>query len=54
MTALNYLDKVIAEKSAPVPDNLVDAVVAAGLALGFIICGGFFNPETDTRILYID
>lgn len=53
MTALNYLDKVIAEKSAPVPDNLVDAVVGAALALGVVICGGYYNPETRTRILYI-
>lgn len=53
MTALNYLDKIIAEKSAPVPDNLVDAVVGAALALGVIVCGGYYNPETQTRVLYI-
>lgn len=53
MTALNYLDKVIAEKSAPVPDNLVDAIVGAALALGVIVCGGYYNPETQTRVLYI-
>ena len=53
MNALNYLNQIVAEKSARVPENLVDTVVTAGLALGFIICGGFFNPETDTRVLYI-
>lgn len=53
MKALDYLNEVITNKSARVPDALVDTVVTAGLALGFIICGGFFNPETDTRVLYI-
>lgn len=53
MKALDYLNEVITNKTARVPDALVDAVVTAGLALGFIICGGFFNPETGTRVLYI-
>lgn len=53
MTALNHLNQVIAEKSACVPENLVDAVVDAGLALGVVICGGYYNPETQTRVLYV-
>lgn len=53
MTALNYLNQVIAEKSARVPENLVDAVVGAALALGVVICGGYYNPENQTRTLYL-
>ena len=53
MNALNYLNQIVAEKSARVPENLVDAVVGAALALGVVICGGYYNPETQTRTLYL-
>ncbi len=53
MAALNYLNEVINNRSAFVPAHLANAIVAAGRALGFVICGGLYDPDTKMRVLYV-
>lgn len=53
MTALNYLNEIINNRSAFVPEHLVASIATAAGALGFAVCGGLYDPETDRRVLYI-
>lgn len=34
--------------------NLTAPIVAVGTALGMCICGGAYDPDTQTRVLYIN
>lgn len=53
MTALNYLNEIVNNRSAFVPVNLAAPIATAANTLGIAICGGIYDPETQTRALYI-
>ena len=53
MTALNYLNEVINNRSAFVPASMALAIVNAAAALGVTLCGGLYDSETKTRVLYV-
>lgn len=53
MKSFEYLAKVVNDRAAFVPEYLTDAVINAGIAAGYLVCGGLYDPETDRRVLYI-
>lgn len=53
MTALNYLQKLINNRSAFVPAGMAQSIAKAGAALGYRVCGGLYDPESHTQVLYI-
>lgn len=53
MEAIKHLSNVLNNRAAFVPSNLAPAIVDAARALGFTLCGGMYDPETRTQVLYI-
>lgn len=53
MTALNYLNEIISNRSAFVPAHLAASIATAANALGIAVCGGLYDPETGMRVLYV-
>lgn len=53
-TVAAYLRGIVEQSYTICPVNMVAPIVTAGAALGLCICGGQYDPETQTRVLYID
>lgn len=53
MNAISYLNEILINRSAFVPESLAVRIVQAAALLGITICGGMYDPETDTRVLYV-
>lgn len=48
-----HLHNLNSQKHTICAENLACAIVAAAHALGMNVCGGLYDPDTQTRILYI-
>lgn len=53
MNALNYLNEVINNHYAFVPESIAVQIVEAARTLGIAICGGLYDSETQQRVLYL-
>lgn len=53
MEALNYLHAIINKGAAFVPESMALAISTAANTLGIHVSGGLYDPETDTRVLYL-
>lgn len=53
MEAIKHLDNVINNRAAFVPVNLTAPIITAARALGVTLCGGLYDPDTQTRVLYV-
>lgn len=49
-----HLHNIISQRYTICAVNLTAPIVNAGAALGLVICGGQYDPDTQTRVLYID
>lgn len=52
---LNALNELFANRVVVVPVNLTQPIIdaAAHVFKGTCICGGYYNAETQTRVLYV-
>ncbi len=49
-----HLQTITAQAHTIAARPIAATIIAAGAALGLIICGGAYNPDNDTLVLYIE
>ena len=49
-----HLRNIVAQRYTVCDVNLTASIVNAGAALGIVICGGAYDPETQLRVLYTE
>ncbi len=49
-----HLQNLASQHYTVCAESIARAVVNAGAALGLCICGGQFDPDAQTRVLYTD
>lgn len=49
-----HLHNIVTQSCTICDVNLTAAIVNAGAALGIVICGGAYDPDTQTRVLYTE
>lgn len=49
-----HLRNIVTQSYTVCDVNLTAPIVNAGAALGIVICGGAYDPETQLRVLYTE
>lgn len=53
-TVSAHLHNIVTQSYTICAVNLTASIVNAGAALGIVICGGAYDPDTNTRVLYAE
>lgn len=53
-TVSGHLKNIITQRYTVCAVNLTSQIVNAGAALGICICGGAYDQETQTQVLYTE